>query len=73
MTIPRSFLRPLDAGEAEEDRKNLRMNTTNGSIDVDVTLIGGTESLSTDDVKRKKRTTLDINSKNGSVNVRLVS
>jgi hypothetical protein len=70
MVIPRSLLPPL-AGEAEEDRKNLRMNTANGSIDVDVTLIGGTKSLGFDDVRRNRRTTLDINSDNGPVNVRL--
>lgn len=73
MVIPPALLPPLLTGEMEGDRKNLKINTTNGSIDVDVILVGGMESLGIDDMKHKKRTTLDVNSENGPINVRLVS
>jgi hypothetical protein len=49
------------------------LESRNGSINADITLLNGTESLSLDGVKRKKRTTIDLKADNGDVDARLVS
>lgn len=64
---------PLSVHEREGNRKNLKLNSRNGPIDADITLLSGTESLSLGEAKRKKRTTIDIRADNGSVDTRLVS
>jgi len=68
LTVPRL---PLSVHEREGNRKNLKLNSRNGPIDADITLLSGTESLSLGEAKRKKRTTIDIRADNGSVDTRL--
>ena len=50
------------------DRKNLRLSAKNGSVDVNINLL----SVSDEEEDRKRRTTLDVGSNNGSVQVKLV-
>jgi hypothetical protein len=69
MSIPQSFLPSLAAGETESGRKNLKVWSKNGSVDVDVTLLADPAKRRVDG---KKRATLDVGSQNGSINIKLV-
>jgi hypothetical protein len=71
ITVPRSLLPQLDRDETDENRKNLKLDSRNGSIDADITLLSGTESVGLEEAKRKKRTALDIRSANGYINAKL--
>ncbi|KAJ7713607.1 hypothetical protein B0H16DRAFT_1743212 [Mycena metata] len=42
--IPRSMLPPLAAGETEATRQNLFLDTNSGSIDVDISVLGDTNT-----------------------------
>jgi hypothetical protein len=68
MYIPTSLLPPLGRGETEKDRKNLKLESSNGLIDVEVFLLGQRPS---DGVKASRRTTIDIKSSNGAITVKL--
>lgn len=69
MSIPQSFLPQLAAGETESGRKNLKVWSKNGSVDIDVTLLADSTKHGVDG---KKRATLDVGSQNGSINIKLV-
>jgi len=73
MTVPRCFLLPLGANETEDDRPNLKLHTLNASMNVNITLLSGTESLSLDEAKYQKHTVVDLSSINGPITAMLVS
>ena len=73
MVIPRTFLPPLSPNETESSRKNLKIYSKNGSVDVDITLVADPQRPGREEVDLKKRATLDVGSHNGSVTVKLVS
>ncbi|EIW77360.1 hypothetical protein CONPUDRAFT_84470 [Coniophora puteana RWD-64-598 SS2] len=70
MSIPSSVLPKLEDDETELDRKNLRLRTGNGSINVDILLVSLQGSAAPDDITRN-RATLEASSEYGSVNIRL--
>lgn len=70
MHIPLNLLPPLNAGETEQDRKNIYLRTKDGSIDVDIWLIGQEDS---DAPKNGTRTTLSLSSNDGSITAKIVS
>ncbi|KAL4068435.1 hypothetical protein V8B97DRAFT_821901 [Scleroderma yunnanense] len=61
---------PVKEGEGETtaERKNLYLHTMNGSVDVDVWLVGRKNGASKTE---QKRTTLDISSNDGSITAKL--
>jgi len=69
MCIPASLLPPLGRGESENDRKNLKLESCNGLIDVEIFLLG---ERAGNGVKTSRRTSIDVKSSNGSVSVKLV-
>lgn len=69
MQIPPSLLPPLNAGEKDQDRKNLYLRTKDGSIDADIWLIGQDEAAS----NNSSRTTLSLSSNDGSITAKIVS
>jgi hypothetical protein len=73
LSIPQSLLPPLSADETESSRKNLKIYSKNGSVDVDITLLTDLEKLRNSEAEHKQCATLDVGSHNGSVNVKLVS
>lgn len=70
ISVPLSLLAPLEDGETEVDRKNLKLNTTDGNINADIWVLGGGREGA--DLK-EKRATLDLSSNDGSITVRMVS
>jgi len=68
MYIPRSLLSPLGRGESESDRKNLKLESSNGAIDVEIFLLGQTPGGG---AKSSRRTTMNVKTLNGSINIRL--
>ena len=62
---------PLQRGETEDDRKNLRLESHNGSVDADILLIEGNGEGTTKG-PGPLRTTLSLNSHNGSIVARVV-
>lgn len=68
ITIPKSLLPTLAAGETEANRKNLKLYAKNGSIDVNINLLANTGK---EVHSHNKRVTLDVGSQNGSVKVNL--
>lgn len=69
MQIPPSLLPPLNAGEKDQDRKNLYLRTKDGSIDADIWLIGQDQAAS----NNGSRTTLSLSSNDGSITAKIVS
>ncbi|KAG1722771.1 hypothetical protein EDB19DRAFT_1916498 [Suillus lakei] len=67
MQIPLSLLPPLNAGETDQDRKNLYLRTKDGSIDADIWLIGQEEAAP----KNGSRTTLSLSSNDGSITAKI--
>ncbi|KAF9525459.1 hypothetical protein CPB83DRAFT_897055 [Crepidotus variabilis] len=67
MSIPQSFLPPLGPGETEESRKNLALESTNGSIDSDIFILSSNVGA----VKGRKRILIHAGSRNGSVAARI--
>lgn len=67
------LLPSLGANEREGDRKNLKLDARNGSINADITLLSGTENLSLDEAKLKKHTTIYLKANNGIIDAKLVS
>ena len=72
LRIPASFLPPLEFGETEQDRKNLRLVSSHGTVDVNIFLLAGNphELVETETTPR---TTILVGSQNGNVIARLVS
>jgi hypothetical protein len=70
--VPRSLLPPLDAGESEDDRKNVKFDSKFGEVDASISLLGDSRDLSVDNAKLKKRTSLDIRCERGSIKLKLV-
>lgn len=67
MIIPATFLPPLSPEEVLSGRKNLCLNSRNGSVNADIWL------LSTPEAKAPtKRTVLDLSSEYGYVTTRVV-
>jgi hypothetical protein len=64
------LLPPLEDGETEEDRKNLRLVSSHGSVDVNIFLLAGERGESE---KGTQRTRIFVGSYNGSIVARLVS
>lgn len=67
LQIPLNFLAPLSESETEEDRKNLKLLTRNGPINVDIYLLTKDQGITS-----KKPTTIDITVYNGQLSARLV-
>lgn len=67
MHVPSSYLPPLGEGETEGDRKNLHLHTRDGSVDVDIWLVGRQQHS---DI-RKHRTTLHVSSRDGSIAIKV--
>jgi len=68
ITLPPALLTPLDDGTQERDRKNIHLQSVNGSVDVSVVFV------TNDDTKpgpSTKRSTIHAQSRNGSVTVKL--
>ena len=72
LTIARSLLPPLAEGVPEDDRKNVKFESKHGGIDVSITLLGDAQDPSVNEVIVKKRTSLDVNSEHGSINLKIV-
>ncbi|KIJ63813.1 hypothetical protein HYDPIDRAFT_133689 [Hydnomerulius pinastri MD-312] len=71
LQLPTSLLLPLQAGETEEERKNLYLHTRDGYIDADVWLVG--RKANEKSPLNKKRTTLSVSSNDGSVTAKVHS
>jgi len=69
--VPRSLLPPLTAGESEDDRKNVKFDSKCGGVDASISLLGDAEDPAVDEAKLRKRTSLDVKSEHGSINLRL--
>ncbi|EGO03232.1 hypothetical protein SERLA73DRAFT_174687 [Serpula lacrymans var. lacrymans S7.3] len=69
LSIPASLLAPLLEGESEADRKNLDLQSKQGYIDVDISLMTPDESDS--NLNPKSRATLYLSSNHGSVSTRV--
>ncbi len=70
LRLPQALLPSLKAGETEDTRRNLSIDMTMGSIDVDVTIVyneGFSQSSET-----KRRVILVVKCTLGSINMRLV-
>jgi hypothetical protein len=65
MSIPSSVLPLLAPGESEKERKNLKLESQHGSIDVELFLTGGK-------LGDKSKTTLDMRTTHGRITVKLV-
>ena len=70
--MPRSLLPPLDAGESEDDRKNVKFDSKFGEVDASISLLGDARDLSVDKAKLKKRTSLDVKCERRSIKLKLV-
>jgi hypothetical protein len=71
--VPRYLLSPLDAGESEDDRKNVKFESNfGGGVDASISLLGDAQDPSVDEAKLKKRTSLDVKCEHGSIKLRLV-
>jgi len=74
ISVPSSLLPPLEEGETEADRKNLRLKTKDGSVDVDIWVLGdGGEYKTAEGLVQQRRATLDVTSNDGSINLKIVS
>ena len=71
LSVPRYLLPPLDAGESEDDRKNVKFESIFGGVDASISLLGDAQDP-VDEVKLKKRTSLDVKCEHGSIKLRLV-
>lgn len=71
MSIPPSLLPPLSAGEAEEDRKNIRLESVNGLIDVELWLVAPARR-DAGPSSPPKRATIYARSYNGTITAKLV-
>lgn len=67
--MPRSLLPPLDAGESEDDRKNVKFDSKCGGVDASISLLGDAQDPSVDETKRAS---LDVKCEHGSIKLRLV-
>ena len=70
LRIPSSLLPALEDGETEDDRKNLRLVSSHGSVDVNIFLLAGERGESETGTAR---TRMLVGSYNGSIVARLVS
>jgi hypothetical protein len=68
MQIPLSLLPPLNAGETDQNRKNLYLRTRDGRIDADIWLIGQEEEAAP---RNGSRTTLSLSSIDGSITAKI--
>jgi len=67
------FLRPpLTPGETEENRKNLKLESTHGHVHADVTLVEKVENIDEVSSKRNKRVTMYMKSTHGGINAKIV-
>jgi hypothetical protein len=64
----------LDAGESEDDRKNVKFDSKFGEVDAGISLLGDAHDPSIDEAKAKlkKRTSLDVKCERGSIKLKLV-
>lgn len=67
MRVPSTYLPPLGEGETERDRKNLHLHTRDGSVNVDIWLVGHQRHSEI----RNGRTTLHVSSRDGSITVKV--
>jgi hypothetical protein len=66
IVVPPTLLPPLEDGTQEEDRKNVQLQSTNGSVDVTVILVKDAKPST-------KRPTVHVQSRHGPVTAKLVS
>ena len=72
LLIPPFLRPPLSLGETEETRKNLRLESTHGHVNADVTLIQNTNG-DTHSSKKNSRVTMLMRSTHGGITVKIVS
>lgn len=70
--MPRSLLSPLAAGESKDDRKNVKLDSNYGGVDVSINLLGDAQASGVDEARLIKRTSLDVKAERGSINLKLV-
>ena len=70
LRIPSSLLPQLEDGETEEDRKNLRLVSSHGFVDVNIFLLAGERG---ENDTGTPRTRIFVGSYNGSIVARLVN
>jgi len=73
MAIPTAFLPPLHEDDTEETRKNLRFESMNGSVDVNIQLVDDGTTETEETKEKRKRTTMVLCSQNGHVSVTVLS
>ncbi|KAF8957386.1 hypothetical protein BDZ97DRAFT_1846538 [Flammula alnicola] len=70
LNIPSAFLPPLPSGETDETRKNIFLESRNGSVDADIFVVPtSTEALAR--IKHHKRVYIHTTSRNGSVTTKI--
>lgn len=72
LVIPPALLPPLAEGETEDTRRNLMLDSKNGTVDADVYILP-LRSESSAVMKQRQRTTILAKSWNGSVTTKIVS
>lgn len=74
LSIPSELLPPLPEGESETTRKNLSLQTKDGSINANIfVLLTTAEELQNMEEKMNLRTLIDTSTKDGHVTVKMVS
>lgn len=71
--IPLSLRPPLALGETEETRKNLRLESTHGYVNADVTLVEKTNIDISSSSKRNSRVKMQMRSTHGGIAAKIVS
>ncbi|KAF9220814.1 hypothetical protein BS17DRAFT_759087 [Gyrodon lividus] len=72
LQVPENLLSPLMLGQTEEERKNLYLHTRDGTIDINIWLVGPNTDAKTAS-PLTKRTTMRVSSNDGAVTVRVNS
>lgn len=73
LSIPSEFLPPLPQGESESTRKNLSLQTRDGSINADIfVLLTTAEELQKMENRMSLRTLIDTYTKDGHVTIKMV-
>lgn len=70
LSIPSELLSPLPAGESESTRKNLSLQTKDGSINANIFVLA--DELQKTENKMNLRTLIDASTKDGDVTIKMV-
>jgi len=73
LSIPSELLPPLSEGESEQTRKNLSLQTKDGSIKATIFVLPTTTEAWHQTVDRPLRAVIDTSTKDGDVTIRIVS